>query len=142
MPHASPRFHSRPARQVARYLTPSMMETAASYGIQLVQIDPRQPLAAQGPFNAIIHKLPPDAGQQGPQRAHLPGRHARGQSALAAGSPDMVGPPGSLGAGAGRGGAARRSPVRPRAFRAPGGQLPTPAAKLHLAPALQTGRAT
>lgn len=48
--------------QVSRYLTPTMMATAAANNIELVLIDYTQPLAPQGPFSAIIHKLRPNQG--------------------------------------------------------------------------------
>lgn len=50
--------------QVARYLTPRMLETAAANGIELVQIDWNRSLLEQGPFHVIIHKLRPDAGDK------------------------------------------------------------------------------
>lgn len=55
--------------QVQRYLTPRMLQTAAEHGIILRQIDYQQPLAPQGPFNVIIHKLRPDPGRT---PTHLP----------------------------------------------------------------------
>ena len=48
--------------QAQRYLTDLMLLEAADRGIELVLIDITQPLAAQGPFTAIIHKLTPHAG--------------------------------------------------------------------------------
>lgn len=50
------------ASQVARYLTPAMVQEAARHGVELVLINPDVPLEAQGPFNGIIHKLPPNKG--------------------------------------------------------------------------------
>lgn len=48
--------------QVARYLTPRMLQTAAANGIELIQIDWTRTLLEQGPFHVIIHKLRPNAG--------------------------------------------------------------------------------
>lgn len=48
--------------QVARYLTPRMLHTAAANGIELVLIDYTRSLLDQGPFDVIIHKLRPNAG--------------------------------------------------------------------------------
>lgn len=64
-PHApSPQHRAPHPPQVARYLTPGTLATAAKHGVALVQIDPHQPLDAQGPFNGIIHKLPPDPSRR------------------------------------------------------------------------------
>lgn len=49
-------------KKVSRYLTPYMLETAARHGVELCLIDPKVPLAQQDPFDAILHKLQPDAG--------------------------------------------------------------------------------
>lgn len=46
-------------KKVARYLTPSMLQTAASNGIDLCLIDYTRPLSEQGNFDAIVHKLRP-----------------------------------------------------------------------------------
>lgn len=51
-----------PPAQVSRYLTPSMLAVAAGAGLELCLVDPAEPLELQGPFDAIIHKLRPDAG--------------------------------------------------------------------------------
>lgn len=48
--------------QVARYLTPKMLQAAAESNILLKQIDYSRPLAPQGPFDVIIHKLRPNPG--------------------------------------------------------------------------------
>lgn len=49
--------------QVSRYLTKRMFEVAAARGMHLCTIDHTQPLELQGHFDAIIHKLPPNAGE-------------------------------------------------------------------------------
>lgn len=55
-------FERIAAVQVARYLTPCMLEKAAASSIELVLIDPTQDIEQQGRFDAIIHKLRPNEG--------------------------------------------------------------------------------
>eukprot|EP00798_Chlamydomonas_sp_ICE-L_P021654 gene21654-28669_t len=50
------------SKKAQRYLTPTVKVLAAEKGIQLCLIDISRSLESQGPFNAIIHKLSPDAG--------------------------------------------------------------------------------
>ena len=45
--------------QLQRYATPNVLQKAAQSGCQVVRIDRGRPLAEQGPFNVIIHKLVP-----------------------------------------------------------------------------------
>lgn len=54
----APRSHV----QVARYLTPNMLATAAAQGIELCLIDYQRPLHEQGIFDGIVHKLRPNKG--------------------------------------------------------------------------------
>lgn len=48
--------------QVQRYLTPKMLQKACEAGIDLCLIDATRPLAEQGHFDAIIHKMRPNKG--------------------------------------------------------------------------------
>jgi hypothetical protein len=51
-------------RQAKRYLTPTMLQTAAAAGLELTLIDAAVPIEEQGgPFDAILHKLRPDEGE-------------------------------------------------------------------------------
>lgn len=43
------------------FLQDSLMSLAEARGIDLIPVDPLRPLAQQGPFHAILHKLPGDA---------------------------------------------------------------------------------
>jgi hypothetical protein len=44
---------------VRRYATPSIIAAAATTGVDIVLLDAYAPLDTQGPFHAILHKLPP-----------------------------------------------------------------------------------
>jgi hypothetical protein len=44
--------------QVERYLTPGMLHSASENGLHIIILDSSRPLEAQGPFDAIVHKLP------------------------------------------------------------------------------------
>lgn len=44
-------------------MTQAIRQQAAIAGIEMVLIDISKPLAEQGPFNAIIHKLHPNLGE-------------------------------------------------------------------------------
>jgi inositol-1,3,4-trisphosphate 5/6-kinase / inositol-tetrakisphosphate 1-kinase len=39
------------------FVQPSFLDTAARHGIRLVAIDAARPLAEQGPFDLVVHKL-------------------------------------------------------------------------------------
>lgn len=61
----------RATPQVARYAPQSIVDAAAARGLHLRMVDNSQPLAPQGPFSALVHKLPPGHIFQDHLRAYM-----------------------------------------------------------------------